>query len=431
MASSIDNINLSSPKAFLENVSKKVLLEIQRFLLGKEYYRLLVSSHSFKQIKYETWLIQMKDDCVKFLTDADFRATILSKIQDPQNQLIISLNVNPVPVTYAETLRQIPAARLEMLRNANHLNEEWIHLFPNYSRGLKIIRNNTIESFQNCIAAPVIYLEGFSKLTDLTQFSNLQELFLRECDEIVNASPLKNLKKLSIVNAPKLTNVNELGNIYELFLNNCPLLEDISKLTNNYKLTIKGCPKIKSNLSSLKNIPHLTTDLLTKFNQVTKLQSCLSLDILQYRDDNITIPGTVKYLSIQFWKSGHKNIYFSSLQSLKIDSAGNEFINLLPFSEIPYLSFEGCHILSLQGISSNKQKSITLHNCLDMTDFSPLNGIRKVILSLCNGFNHAHQIPEVYDLSIIGCDSLVNVLPLSTIYHLELINCSRVHSLKD
>jgi hypothetical protein len=106
---------------------------------------------------------------------------------------------------------------------------------------ISIEHNGRIKKFDGPLLQRKLTLIGFSRLSDVTNLSRVQELELRTCHKVQDMSSLGNLTKLEIYCCEQVVDVSQLGNIPDLTLVGCQGIRDVSALKNNNSLNIRNC----------------------------------------------------------------------------------------------------------------------------------------------------------------------------------------------
>jgi hypothetical protein len=258
----------------LSLIPKDLFPIIQQYISLLDYDCFMNSSKTiFHEVKFETIYYQLTNKLSQqFLVNEDnFRAKILAKVKDPLRQIGLILE-NEDTSSGAENALPFPVNKLQYSNYEIQSLRQFAQI-PN----LKIyFFNSTIDSCHGLEGLQKLELSGFFQLIDISSLRSLTEVTLCNCRYLSNINPLSNLHRLKLIYCPKIEDVSCLRNIHDLTLEVCENISDISSLTNNRKIMIKDCPKIKSfdSLKTCKEIsltPNMVLLDLTIFENVKKL----------------------------------------------------------------------------------------------------------------------------------------------------------------
>eukprot|EP01040_Poterioochromonas_malhamensis_P001299 gene1299-1374_t len=87
------------------------------------------------------------------------------------------------------------------------------------------------------------------------------------------------------------------------------------------------------------------------------------------------------------------------------------------------------NLRSLTGLGQSRQKIVTVSMLRNVSDFSPLNGIKVVIIDSCLQFMKTVEVNQVEQLKIINCAKIDDITPLCSCKSLTLENCGGITSL--
>jgi hypothetical protein len=232
------------------------------------------------------------------------------------------------------------------------------------------------------------------------------------------SSSLSALHTLKFSNNQLLVDVSALGKIHYLSIANCPNLHDISALTDNYRLGIFYCQGINtSDLSSLKNIVYLQTDLFQQSieTNTTSVRSfslektkILVLNELIVKPDNLMIDCLLR--SRCLWK-----LTLSKIEGLT---------NVQSIAHIPIIYLQQCRDLEdISAFHESRNNVIEILDCWRITDFRSLKNIFKVKIHLCSNFVNGSDVENVSILSLVSCHSIRDFSMLGKVQSLEINYC--------
>lgn len=97
-------------------------------------------------------------------------------------------------------------------------------------------------------------------------------------------------------------------------------------------------------------------------------------------------------------------------------------ITSLEGMKVAVLKVSRCSLQSLEGLRGDKyHRSITIKQCSDIKDFSPLSNVERVTIGDCLGFTDCSQIKGVKDFTIILCENLLTLASLYCVESLTLV----------
>ena len=70
---------------------------------------------------------------------------------------------------------------------------------------------------------------------------------------------------------------------------------------------------------------------------------------------------------------------------------------------------------------SNKQISLNLSRCFEITDVSSLGNVHALDLAGCSGITDVSSLVNVHDLDLSGCDRISDVSSLGNVHTLDLL----------
>eukprot|EP01040_Poterioochromonas_malhamensis_P017216 gene17216-19730_t len=111
----------------------------------------------------------------------------------------------------------------------------------------------------------------------------------------------------------------------------------------------------------------------------------------------------------------------------------NQLKSLEGLEQVTILTIRNCRELrSLEGLRHGKfDRSISINECKEVLDFSPLNNVKKVTIYGCPGFTDCSQVSGVKDLTIYVCVGLVILANCLNCQSLTLEMMDHLTSLKE
>jgi hypothetical protein len=457
-----------------------VFLIVQSYLAleGKDVdhdYRSLMNANRklFSQVKYET---------TRFL----FRNSIFSNIfGDFFPKLKSSYYQMSLYITFHEGLNYFSLYDIILYKIPLYLLKLENHCVPH-------IRFNELPRIYH------LHIQYCYDLVKLEPLPRITKLTLESCSVLTDISCLNDrsnvLESVTLINCRKLKNIDSLFGIKTVLIKNCLLINDVSTLGNHEVFSFDNTTTqlTCSSFQNFKNVKTLSikcqTFLDCNFDALQEMKGELRLHqicsqnfylrpcamssfqgySLSFSNTEISDPRFlwnchnlvslslsnvcgVDYITFQ-------NEVLPSLPLLKelflhdlygiVDLNGMEKISELTLSELPELT-------SLTGIG-NSHRYIELRDIGEVTDFTPLNGTRKVLLygnfvftdfrdftnirylefhSCCNLFNSGEslyiRLENIHVLRLFYCNYLKTLYGLSYVKHLIVGNCVQLEDISD
>jgi hypothetical protein len=362
------------------------------------------SKELFHQTKHETITYSFGLELTKqFFYDEEFQQSVLMKVHSP-TQLLLS-------ITYSvKAFYDFPT--LFSMKFSVKTLDQILSLVAPGSKGkihkLKDVWEEFIEAKFCCTV--LSRLDQFSSavsraelsfcpvMADISCVKNCREVKLVNCENIQDISSLGKVKILSIIHCANLRDVSSLGNVHQLTLINCAAIEDVSNLKNNVILSFGGSPKVE-NYSSLTNVRDLTLyhpnlpENLNEFKQVKKL----SFAFFERRD--LTIPKTVKEMKLIFCRLLPDLEFLSQLNCVDIYNC-YDVTHVGALGTVPIVKISSCcRLETLEGLGRGNY-SVSIDECSEVNDFSPLQSVHTVMIANCPGCLDGDQLKNVRHLTI-------------------------------
>lgn len=210
-----------------------------------------------------------------------------------------------------------------------------------------------------------------------------------------------------------MINTIDFDNIYELYIEDCQNIIDISCLNHNSKVSIINCNNIKdyskSFQYSLSVTIHITKgkekDININWNQLDRIQF---LSIQSRKSVNIPsfLPHSLRCFVIEGLKD-FKLLPPNHLREITISSCP-KFNSFRNFQHISKVILKDLPIKTLEGFNGRKG-FVHIARCHELTVFSPLNACEKVIIEDCKWFNSSSysysRITDAKQLVLIHYDT--------------------------
>jgi hypothetical protein len=283
------------------------------YLSKRELKRILDTSRElFEEIKYET--IHFKVPANSYFQNHKFWKWLRNKLNNPENQL--RLRYDRVSTREGDIWSQVLEEKGTELTvdygTSVSLPSRKLNRFPVIS----IEHNCRIKKFDGPLLQRKLTLIGFSRLSDVTNLSRVQELELRTCHKVQDMSSLGNLTKLEIYCCEQVVDVSQLGNIPDLTLVGCQGIRDVSALKNNNSLNIRNCSNISPETACFENVVLLKTDFLQSYKSSTYLKKVQSLELTNYKEGKIFLPATTETVHLYGVHEPFDLTNFSELKSV-------------------------------------------------------------------------------------------------------------------
>jgi hypothetical protein len=361
----------------------------------------------------------------KYYYEAEFRMNLLQHIKDPSKQLSLLLRGEII----------ISSSEPNIIPN--------LHLFQNLYQltlcfGVTIDNLNAFNDVMP-LNISVIELKFFPSLTILpTAFENLSEIILISCPLLEDIGVLEEVSVIHLENCPLLSDIDCLGKHREagavdgnkkskskqrqITLRKCPLITSVDHLSEIPSLTLIDCAGIK-NIHKLKRIKSLKVEDcgIEDFHLLSASNEIVSLKLYKY-----------DYLSDYSCLQWIEELYFSNVNLSQVKA----------FQRVRKLSFHQCHEL-LDGYGLENAYSIIFNDCSKLSDITMLGkvhhleihncsfvhslkglglGNRRVILSSCSTeITDFYHLKSVHEVNISNCKKFCGY---STAYQLTSPDCS-------
>jgi hypothetical protein len=386
----------------ISKIPLELYLELKCFLSDLQYWKLLTTSKRLlNDLSFISRRISLdKKQSLNLLRNEEFRSLILGKIKDPKHQLKLVLKESTIDFSLLKNIiceLEIDFLYIGFFRFLT--SSDWENFFRRSST-LSLKYNKDITQFSCAFDVERVELKLFHGLRDVSVFSNVKELGLSRCLEVIDVNCLLNLSKLTIEGCPKVTDVSALGKVRYLSITQCDQIRDISALTDNYWLTVCYCNGLTA-FPSVCNAFRLCCNWKdSEFSRIT-FPFLRKLVLLQ---SNISVLVTDRFLA--------------GLFSVELKLCDN-LMDLSGCHDIPVVSVDTCrYLLDISDLGNNQ--SVTIFNCQMITDFSSLPDIPKVSIQGCKGFVDGCDVGNVRFLEIKECRNFTNFSALGGVYDLNL-----------
>jgi hypothetical protein len=404
------------------------------YLSKRELKRILNTSRElFEDIKYET--IRFKLSANIYFQNHKFWTWLRMKLKHPEIQLHLHYDFASGRESdiWTQVLKEKDMTLTVDYGTSVSLPSRKLNRFPVIS----IEHNCRIKKFDGPLLQRKLTLIGFSRLSDVTNLSRVQELELRTCSRVRDVNSLGKLTKLVIDHCDQVADVSHLGNIPDLTIVSCPGIRDVSALQNNKVLIITDCLNISPGTARFENVVSLKTDILQNFENTKYLKKMKSLELKNYREGKIYLPATTETIHAYLY-GVHQPIdltHFSELKSVSLQYFWGDLSPLLRVEQVTLTAF---YCYSLQGLGQNKM--VKIGHCPPVTDISALKSVPRVIIHHCENICSWADLKHVRHLTIENISNTLDLtaldyeIPLSVdekcvVHKLEIVNCQGLKSL--
>ena len=426
----LDKVYIKKMKStfMLEKIPQEIYPLFQVYLRAVDYESFLSTSKLFKEIKYRTRKIYLKDSfSVDLFMNND--PAILGLVNDPRRQIAIYFPIANGP----KVLSLVSHPVLSLIATGYECEDPilWEVVMRNQTK----FTLHQHHSFSVICSLPhpehirlrSLEIRSLKTLRSLETLSFLRELYIESCGSVTNVNCLKHLEKLTIVQCNKVCEYDEIGIVPSLTVISCNGFIDISCLSEHSSLQITGCKNIDPTTCCFEAIKHLRTDLIYTLKQSeSQLLSVEKLELIYYEDEAILFNPKLRRLYIEFSLKGLFPDFtpFAQLFQLQLRCLNQPVYDFMPLRNIPVVEISYSSITSLTGLGGNRFVKISV--CHELLDFSALKHVPHVEIHCCHKFSDANHVSHVQHLVIHSCNSPLDLSPLAHARHLEVINCIRV-----
>ncbi len=402
--------------------------EILKYVAAEDciQYTLLNKSIFVEIAKESRRLFIKKESARDFFTTQSFRESLLDKIKNPYHQLHLDLtegfeeiepNLSGFPWQVSVFSLTISPATIELLLPRFSLIQT-LNLYNNWSFHGGVDKDYSVlfDVVSKRCEVKELLLEHFSFL-EPPLFPSVQVLELSSCHDITSIDlfhliGFMNLRVLKLRYCSSLIDVSCLSHIFELHLLDCPTIRDISDLNNNHKIVIENCGSIRDYSKSFRYSKVIVLQMSVSshhplyFNQ---LQAVTSLALKRM------YPQLVSPLL-------YSESFPPTLRSLSICSFP-EF-RLPKQHQLKELIIESTSVISLESLDENTTiQSITLNNCKEISNFTPLLHVRHVNILDCPCFTGYSSFPPDFNYQMKTLHvSLLNFTNMQTWKHIDVLS---------
>jgi len=272
--------------------------------------------------------------------------------------------------------------------------------------------------------------QNFPNLIDLSPFSRLKTLHLRNCGNLIDISPLAQLHSVSLFYCDNLRDISALSSVHTLNIEQCYSVRDYSALGHVNVLILDHCHI--DNLRCLNTVHDLSLINCFVPNQdfsplgigtIHRLKLKHYIDEEQYQ--GISSLGTIQYLTISCNYLRNEDIVgLGNVHTLKLTTY--RYLNdISPLTGVHDLTLEDC--TWVQDFSALCQThTLTLSNLGNLSDVSPFRQSHNVTIMDSQKIIDVAPLSEVHTLAFINCHGIRDMTPLSRVQSLTLDNCSRI-----
>eukprot|EP01040_Poterioochromonas_malhamensis_P012845 gene12845-14074_t len=429
---------------FLENLPESILVEQLLSLLSIDDQKEIVHLNKyFLTLVPRIQQLEIKN-LSKILKDTSFRENLVKRIHNPYNQLRLNLNltdlqdlgkqklihdlyllehpdVEPFSIKRDENLIYmiLDILKLDSLNALQISLQEVLHLLE--FKILKKVRkleiwcsdieeDNDINILSLCqllskknqsgdlqltelyIHAPLLNGLNFKLLNFLPTIPGLQLLGLTnfKIQDVECYTKFPNLLYLRFYHCDILCNIHPLDSLYGLTFSRCNKISNFQGLNNNHKIVIQNCPNVFQFSNIFQNsidiliqmdIYNIEIDLNT-FHKVQKLRLLQSPTLNQLTSLPRLLPESLMHLEIFGNNSFTGPLPRNKLKTVIISQC-SYFATVEGMEKISEIHLH--HLPRLQSIEQIGQwnRFIDINTCSLITDFSSLQGCKKIIIKNC------------------------------------------------
>jgi hypothetical protein len=411
---------------FFQKLPPSLYYELRNFLLPRSYYQLMISSKVLNPVRHETRIVMLKDP--KDLS------VILSKIQNPRSQLVVTADSK---FGSFKKLLETPAYKLILKHNLISESDRNLLDWQKIGKYHTVVRTEGIEAeFPENLSTDLKEIAiSFppGKLRDVSAFSHLTKLSLDNCERVTNVNCLRNLSFLVVSYCSNIRDVSQLGGVFDLTLRQCSGIVDISQLVSNTNLSILLCANINSQTMNFRNVRSLKTDLFRRYEDTIALTNSRSIKLFKYTGSAVcTQHRSLKDITIfGDRKIGTQSLNLSNFSHLfRVVLANLPYVplELSPLHSVPVVRLLSLIIDSIEGLGGNWMVSVS--HCPLIANFSPLRKVHRVVISSNPKIENGKELEEVSDLTVDSCSSFTYTTGLEKLKHLHLEDCNSLKEVR-
>jgi hypothetical protein len=438
--------NDTHPFAIMPSV---IILLLQNYLKWKEYGNFLNCSRKlFLEIKKESATYPLTSEMSrKFCSDNDFRALVLSKIQNFGKQLSLKFGTGEwFFSTNPSVFRNLAFGSIFVLKLKwdNRNNELNCNDYFRFIDSLNINESESMESLPFIIndkrlknlslrhcprlisllgissslsTLCIIIIDDCYNLRDLSCLKNVPDISISNCGitDYDIASFGENQRRLSLSTCKFLTNVSHLGNIPYLKLEKCELIENIEGLKNNSEVIISKCSTRLYGYCSLRNATRLVLSdcNLQSTAAFSPHPNLRSIEFLNCRE--LTDISSLEQAKI--------------LKVIKVSTCAVTNDAIIAVRHVPTIFLYYCQsVTDFSGLGENK-KFVSINNCKAVNDFSSLFSVEKVFIYQSSTLKDVSVFCDSCFVKVVSCNCLLAQQSLSFLSVLKLYHCHSVEEL--
>jgi hypothetical protein len=176
------------------------------------------------------------------------------------------------------------------------------------------------------------------------------------------------------------------------------------------------------------DLKDLIIDNLTDLDDV-HLSNCYNVNMTLFTTTKRILIDQSKFVENPLKISDLKSFQLLTYVSLSHCDIFDEEVGL--FSKVRTVMINHCMKLSsLQGLGSTNidgkkgNHHVSVSNCDNIIDFSPLNGLHRVEIHNCPGFIDGNQLQDVMNLAISYCDKIESFHMFGNVHSLRIQHCA-------
>jgi hypothetical protein len=346
----------------ITNLPTQMFLEIRKYLSNSSYWKLITTAKtSFEMIRYESRKIYLSgtQQIKEFLTDENARSKYLEKINNPSEQLLLTVRYDK-GLAY-EVLKYPVKCSVVMVVEGN-------------SYGVQDTSKDGMQ-VANLSDRKFIHLHAFTGIKDFDGLQNVEEMILMQSS--INAAGLKNLYKLTLSGC-NVTNLSCLGNLHELHMTFCSGFTSTSALGNVHYLELDYLYELRT-LDPLTNHDTLIINSYGQLEDKSPLRGVRALTtdlIVNFQDCENLLHDNTRLQSISLKKYTEREPYPGFNRMKFVGFTDSNIQNLNHLTNVPKLMFSGCNkLVDITALSGGKTHSILFNHCWELKDYTPLQGI--------------------------------------------------------
>lgn len=396
------------------------------YISTKQYLYLTSTTKEFSQIRKETVILYLRNKSNLFLEKKDVHQSILRKVLHPRKQLKVSVSdvwhlyqmiswlPDVIPFQYSTDYKPEEAYVIEAAADLNSVDQMIINLVADTSD-----------------------LQGLQKVNPKTLTVQRND-FTVDLDVMIalNANNFTHLRKVEFIGCISFKDIQSLNFIHDLTFRYCHQIEDheIQCLQHNHRICIDHCEGIHNYIQCFKYIKII--EIISSFSSpfptidFNSFESVTTLIVKQAVLEGEIGKKAIKKLHLKYVLGEMINFnLFTFLNDVTLDECTfvSEVTALGNVRRLRLIKLS--NLRSLTGLGQSRQKIVTVSMLRNVSDFSPLNGIKVVIIDSCLQFMKTVEVNQVEQLKIINCAKIDDITPLCSCKSLTLENCGGITSL--